>query len=269
MVTLDKIFRQAQKSDIIVNAHRINSGQEINLDNKGKDFFFLERNDADTIINVCLQLIKKNLPKYVDAPPTDIQVLSPMRKGVLGVNRLNKVLQRYLNPPDKAKEEIDFGDVIFREGDKVMQIKNDYNQEWEILGRGGFVVETGCGVFNGDIGYIKSIDTYMENMTILFDDDRLARYPFKNLGEIEHAYAITIHKSQGSEYPAVVIPLINGPKMLYNRNLLYTAVTRARKCVIIVGDKQAVWQMQANTSGIERYSALCDRISEMYKDKGE
>jgi len=262
VVMLTKIFRQASTSDIIVNAHKINRGEEVSLDNKSMDFFFLKRYEADIIINVVLQLVKQKLPKFVDATPYDIQVLTPMRKGLLGVERLNGILQQYLNPPDKSKREKEHGDMVFREGDKVMQTKNNYQLEWEICTKFGLTVDKGMGIFNGDMGIITEINDFAETMTVEFDEGRKVEYSYKLLDELELAYAITIHKSQGSEYPAVVIPLLNGPSMLMNRNLLYTAVTRARKCVTLVGNDATFNQMIQNTSQQKRYSGLCDRIRE-------
>ena len=262
VVMLTKIFRQASTSDIIVNAHKINHGEEVVLDNKSMDFFFLKRYDADVIINVVLQLIKQKLPKFVDATPYDIQVLTPMRKGLLGVERLNTILQQYMNPPLSSKAEKEYGSTIFREGDKVMQTKNNYQLEWEIRSPYGLSIEKGLGVFNGDMGIIRRINDFAELMTIEFDEGRMVEYPYKLLDELELAYAITIHKSQGSEYPAVVIPLLSGPAMLMNRNLIYTAVTRARKCVTLVGNEQTFYQMVQNTSQQKRYSGLCERLKE-------
>lgn len=261
-VKLTKIFRQASTSDIIVNAHKINRGEPVSLDNKSMDFFFLKRYDADKIINVTLQLIKQKLPKFVDAGEYDIQVLTPMRKGLLGVERLNMVLQQYLNPPDEKKREKEYGQIRFREGDKVMQTKNNYQLEWENRNRCGLVVDKGTGIFNGDMGIIEEINDFAETMTISFDEGRTVEYPFKLLEELELAYAITIHKSQGSEYPAVVIPLLTGPRMLMNRNLLYTAVTRAKKCVTIVGNDETFGQMIVNNSEQKRYSGLRERLQE-------
>ena len=261
-VKLTKIFRQASTSDIIVNAHKINNGEEVSLDNKSMDFFFLKRYDADKIINVTLQLIKQKLPKFVNATEYDIQVLTPMRKGLLGVERLNGILQAYMNPADKGKREKEYRGTIFREGDKVMQIKNNYQIEWEIRTKFGLCVDKGMGIFNGDTGIIEEINDFAETMTISFDEGRKVEYPFKLLDELELAYAVTIHKSQGSEYPAVVIPLLSGPRMLMNRNLLYTAVTRAKKCVTIVGDEQTFYEMIQNNSQQRRYSGLRDRIVE-------
>ena len=264
VVKLTKIFRQASTSDIIVNAHKINAGEEVTLDNKSMDFFFLKRYDADTIINVTLQLIKQKLPKFVDATEYDIQVLTPMRKGLLGVERLNGILQRYLNPPEQGKREKEHGDILFREGDKVMQTKNNYQLEWEVRSRFGLCIDKGMGIFNGDTGIIREINEFAETMTVEFDEGRMVDYSFKLLDELELAYAITIHKSQGSEYPAVVIPLLSGPSMLMNRNLLYTAVTRARKCVTLVGNDMTFHEMIGNTSQQKRYSGLCNRLKEEY-----
>ena len=262
VVRLTRIFRQAAQSDIIVNAHKINRGQEVILDNKSMDFFFLKRFDANVIISVVIQLIQQKLPKYVDAKPFDIQVLTPMRKGLLGVERLNHILQQYLNPPDKDKVEKEHGDMVFREGDKVMQIKNNYQLEWEIRSRHGLAIDKGMGVFNGDMGLIRSISSYQEIVTVEFEEGRMVDYSFKQLDELELAYAITIHKSQGSEYPAVVIPLLTGPKMLMNRNLLYTAVTRAKKCVTLVGNDITFQNMIQNVSEQKRYTGLKNQLGE-------
>ena len=229
VVELKKIFRQASESDIVVNAHKINKGEQVEINNKSRDFFFLKRYDADIIIRVVIALIQEKLPKYVEAKPFEIQVLTPMRKGLLGVERLNQILQRYLNPPDASKKEKEIGQGLFREGDKVMQVKNNYQLEWEIRGRYGIPMEKGLGIFNGDMGIIREINKQTERVTVEFDEQRMVEYPYSGLEELELAYAVTIHKSQGSEYPAVVIPLLSGPKMLMTRNLLYTAVTRAKQ----------------------------------------
>lgn len=263
VVELVKIFRQASQSDIVVNAHKINQGVPVVLDNKSRDFFFLKRYDANVIISIVITLIQKKLPKYVEASPYEIQVLTPMRKGLLGVERLNSILQQYLNPPDQGKKEKEHGQGVFREGDKVMQIKNNYQLEWEIRGNYGIPVEKGVGVFNGDTGIIREINTFAEMMTVEFDEKRFVEYSFKQLDELELAYAITIHKAQGSEYPAVVIPLLQGPRMLMNRNLLYTAVTRARKCVTLVGDEKTFYEMENNRMEQDRYTALDVRIKEI------
>lgn len=264
VVELTKIFRQASQSDIVVNAHKINQGIPVVLDNKSMDFFFLKRYDANVIISVVITLIQKKLPKFVDAQPYDIQVLTPMRKGLLGVERLNGILQQYLNPPEKEKKEKEHGNGLFREGDKVMQIKNNYQIEWEVRGLYGIPVEKGVGVFNGDTGILREINTFAETVTVEFDERRFVEYSFKQLDELELAYAITIHKAQGSEYPAVIIPLLGGSKMLMNRNLLYTAVTRARKCVTLVGDEKTFEEMENNRMEQSRFTTLDLRIKETY-----
>lgn len=263
VVTLCKIFRQAQQSDIVVNAHKINRGEEVILDNQSQDFFFLKRQDANVIISVILTLIQKKLPKYVNADMFDIQVLTPMRKGLLGVERLNTILQQYLNPPDDKKPEKEYGDRLFRVGDKVMQIKNNYQLEWEIATKYGLVVDKGVGVFNGDIGRVTEINTYTEMVEVEFEEKKKVRYPFQMLDELELAYAVTIHKSQGSEYPAVVIPLLQGPRQLYHRNLIYTAVTRAKQCVTLVGSDTTFQEMICNTNEQNRYTSLAERIREL------
>lgn len=262
VVELKKIFRQASESDIVVNAHKINRGEQVEINNKSRDFFFLKRYDADIIIRVVIALIQEKLPKYVEAKPFEIQVLTPMRKGLLGVERLNQILQRYLNPPDPSKKEKEIGQGLFREGDKVMQIRNNYQLEWEVRGRYGIPVDKGVGVFNGDTGIIRMINEFAELAEVEFEDGRYAQYTFKQLDELELAYAVTIHKSQGSEYPAVIIPILSGPRMLMNRNLLYTAVTRARKCVTVVGSEETFRGMINNEKQQRRYSSLDRRIQE-------
>ena len=261
-VCLTKIFRQATESDIVMNAHKINRGEPVVLDNKSRDFFFLKRQDANTIISVVITLLQKKLPKYVDAGTYDIQVLTPMRKGLLGVERLNRILQEYLNPPNQKKTEKEYGDKLFREGDKVMQIKNNYQLEWEIATKYGLVVDKGVGIFNGDMGIITNINTYNETLEVEYDEKRKVTYPFQLLDELELAYAITIHKAQGSEYPAVVIPLLPGPRQLFHRNLLYTAVTRAKKCVTLVGSEDTFYEMIQNAHEQNRYTSLSERIQE-------
>ena len=263
VVMLTKIFRQASQSDIIVNAHKINRGEQVIVDNKSRDFFFLERQDPNIILRVVLALVQEKMPRYVNARPYDIQVLTPMRKGVLGVEHLNEVLQKYLNPESPEKEEHQTARGLFREGDKVMQIKNNYQIEWEARNKYGIAIDKGTGVFNGDMGMVTRIDPQAEIMEVLFDDYRTVSYSFENLEELELAYAVTIHKSQGSEYPAVVIPLLTGPRMLMNRNLLYTAVTRARSCVTLVGSKDTFSMMIANVREQTRYSGLEERIREV------
>ena len=263
VVRLSRIFRQATESDIVMNAHKINRGEHVTLDNKSRDFFFLKRDDANVIISVVLTLIQKKLPKYVHATQTDIQVLTPMRKGLLGVERLNEILQHYLNPPDPKKREREYGSSRFREGDKVMQVKNNYQIDWETRGAYGIPIDKGQGIFNGDMGIIREINTFAEQMTIEFDDGKFVEYPFTQLEELELAYAVTVHKSQGSEYPAVIIPLLSGPQMLMNRNLLYTAVTRAKSCVTVVGSEAVFNQMIDNTFEQKRYTTLKERIREL------
>lgn len=266
-VMLKKIYRQAGESDIVMNAHRINMGQKIALNNKSKDFFFLPRNDVQVIYKHMIQLITEKLPRYVEAQPYDIQVLTPMRKGSLGVETLNEILQRYLNPADPSRKEHAAGDRIFREGDKVMQIKNNYQLEWEIVSQYGIRIDSGSGVFNGDIGTIRRIREESLTVQVEYDEHRLVEYTFSQLDEIELAYAITIHKSQGSEYPAVLLPLLSGPKMLMNRNLLYTAVTRARKCVTILGSQEVVDGMIENENQYHRYTGLGRRILELESEE--
>ena len=264
-VVLSKIFRQAGESDIVVNAHLINEGKSISLNNKSKDFFFLERDNVNVIYKHMILLITEKLPRYVKAGMFDIQVLTPMRKGALGVETLNKILQEYLNPASDKKAEIVHGDGIFRQGDKVMQIKNNYQLEWEIVSKYGIPVDGGQGVFNGDVGIIKEINETAKTLTVEFDDMRRVKYPLSGLDEIELAYAITIHKSQGSEYPAVIMPILSGPKMLFNRNLLYTGVTRAKNCVTILGSSNMLNQMIANENEQKRYTGLKERIFEIMK----
>lgn len=266
MVELEKIFRQAEESDIIVNAHRINSGQQIVMDNKSRDFFMLERNDANVIYKHMIQLIREKLPKYVGATPFDIQVLTPMRKGSLGCETLNGILQQYLNPPDARKREHAWGSGVYREGDKVMQVKNNYQLEWEIVSKYGIPIDRGTGVFNGDMGRILQINESASSMVVEYDEQRRVTYPFSLLEELELSYAITIHKSQGSEYPAVILPLLGGARVLFNRNLLYTAITRARSCVTILGSSGTVRDMINNTNDNRRYTALARRISECSRE---
>lgn len=263
VVFLEKIFRQAKESDIVLNAHRINAGEHISLDNKSRDFFFLKRNDVNVIYKHMIQLILEKLPSYVGAQPYDIQVLTPMRKGNLGVETLNGILQRYLNPPSDKKKEYLNGDTLYREKDKVMQIKNNYQLEWEVVSNYGIPIDKGMGVFNGDIGMIVEINEYTHSVVVEYDEHRRVTYQFAQLDEIEHAYAITIHKSQGSEYPAVIMPLLTGPRMLFNRNLLYTGVTRARNCVTILGSSEILQEMIDNNYQNRRYSGLSERIKEL------
>lgn len=262
VVTLTRIFRQAGESDIIVNAHKINAGEPVIPDNKSRDFFFLRRQDADTIIGIVIMLIQKKLPKYVGADQNEIQVMTPTRKGLLGVERLNEILQKYLNPEEPKKAQREINGRLFREGDKVMQIKNNYQIEWEVSTKFGLTVDKGTGVFNGDMGVITEINEYTETIEVEFDESRKVKYGFDMTEELELAYAITVHKSQGSEYPAVIIPLLPGPKLLYNRNLLYTAVTRAKKCLTIVGSEAVFQEMIQNKNEQARYTSLAERIQE-------
>ncbi len=264
VIYLQKIFRQAEESDIVMNAHRIHDGEKPVLDNKSKDFFFLERNNSDVIYKHMIELIRDKLPSYVKAGPFDIQVLTPMKKGPLGAIVLNGVLQQWLNPPDSTKKEHVHGDHVFREGDKVMQIKNNYQITWEIVGNFNVPIDSGMGVFNGDMGIVKEINDYSQEMVVEFDENRRVRYPFSDLDELELSYAITIHKSQGSEYPAVIMPILGGPRMLLGRNLLYTAVTRARNTVCILGSKETVYAMVDNDQQLRRYTGLKDRIKEIF-----
>lgn len=272
VVKLEKIFRQAAESEIITNAHKINEGQKVVLNKYSRDFLFVHRDNPDAIISAMCTLIKSKLPNYVGVDINEIQILTPSRKSAVGVERLNKIMQEYLNPPDRSKQEKEVGDTIYRVGDKVMQIKNNYQLEWEKRGRYGIPSEHGNGVFNGDTGVIEDINYFTEQLTVKFDDERYVNYEFVQLDELELAYAITVHKSQGSEYPAVIIPMFAGPKMLMNRNILYTAVTRAKKCVCMVGVEEYFHQMQANEYEQKRYSSLDIRIkecNEVKKDGGE
>jgi exodeoxyribonuclease V alpha subunit len=264
VVKLTHIFRQAAQSDIVVNAHKINAGEPVDLAKRSQDFLFIRRDNPDAVISAAITLIQKKLPDYVHANAFDIQVMTPMRKGALGVERLNQIMQNYLNPPDRTKKEKEAGGTIYRVGDKVMQIKNNYQMEWEVRNKYGIPVDKGAGIFNGDVGIIREINEFAELLTVEFDEGKMIEYSFKQLEELELAYAITIHKSQGSEYPAVIIPMYNGPRMLMTRNLIYTAVTRARACVCLVGQPDAFYTMAANCVEQKRYSGLKSRIGEIY-----
>lgn len=263
VTTLNKIYRQEDGSDIVFNAHRINKGDHLEISNKSKDFFFIPRNTAGSIVNEVRELVSDNLPKFLGVTPMDIQVLTPMRKYDTGVENLNIKMQELLNPPAKNKPEKEKHDVIFRVGDKVMQIKNNYKQEWKMKSENGYVLDEGVGVFNGDVGVITDINSYDEEVTVHFDDDKVAVYTYADLDELEHAFAVTIHKSQGSEYPAVVIPLLSGTRKLLNRNLLYTAITRAKRMVVLVGNLNLINQMIDNTEEQKRYTSLALRIQEL------
>ena len=265
VVKLTKIFRQAAQSDIIVNAHKINAGEQVPLNKRSRDFLFIRREHPADIIKDMMVLIKDKLPDYVHAPMEEIQVMTPMRKGALGVEQLNRLLQERFNPPGPSKKEKEAGGTVFRTGDKVMQIKNNYQLAWEVRNRYGIPVKTGEGVFNGDIGIVREINHFAETLEVEFDEGRRAEYSFRQLEELELAYAITIHKSQGSEYPAVVIPVYPGPRMLMTRNLIYTAVTRAKACVCLVGIPEVFQAMVDNATEQKRYSGLKDRILEILR----
>lgn len=260
VVTLNEIFRQSQESMIVVNAHRINKGIAPILNEKNKDFFFLNKSSKEDITTTIIELLNERLPKYYGVDPLrDIQVLTPMKKGEVGINSLNKSLQDHLNPKSPSKGERKLGDEVFRTGDKVMQIKNNYKTEWKKIFN-GFEVDKGEGVFNGDFGYITDIDEEDRTLTVLFDEERQVEYDFTNLDELKLAYATTVHKSQGSEFPVVVMPISWGPPMLLTRNLLYTAVTRARTLVVLVGEERYLDTMIKNNRITKRYSALDKKI---------
>ena len=263
VVKLEKIFRQAAESEIVINAHKINKGEHVVLNKYSRDFLFVRRDSADAIIAAMCTLIKSKLPGYVNSDINDIQILTPSRKSAVGVERLNRIMQDFLNPAEVTKMEKTFGDVTFREGDKVMQIKNNYQMEWEKKSRYGITYESGTGIYNGDTGVIEEINTFAERIIVKFEDEKYVSYEFKQLDELELAYAITIHKSQGSEYPAVIIPMFTGPRMLMTKNLLYTAVTRAKKCVCMVGVEDYFHQMASNESEQKRYSSLDERIRQI------
>ena len=266
MVSLTKIFRQAAKSDIVVNAHKINNGEPVDLTKRSLDFIFIGGREPSDIAESIKKLVTEKLPTYVNADPMDIQVLTPTKKGALGVEQLNLKLQDHMNPPAKDKREKKVGSYTFRTGDKVMQIKNDYDLEWEKRERHGICYERGTGIFNGDIGVITEINSFADTITVFFDDERYVEYDSKHFEELEPAYAVTVHKSQGSEYPAIVMPMYPGPHMLMNRNLLYTAVTRAKSCVCLVGLPRVFEEMEENENENKRYSGLKERILEVYGD---
>ena len=261
VVRLNRIFRQNEESDIIVNAHRINEGEMVEV-KKSRDFLFILRDSPGQISGAAITLLREKLPNYVHCRPEEVQVLTPMRKGFLGVESLNPLLQEALNPKSPEKNEKEFSSGILREGDKVMQIKNDYQLEWEV--EGSFPREHGLGVFNGDTGVIRRISLFEQTVTVEYEDRKIVTYGFDQTDEIELAYAVTIHKSQGSEYPAVILPLLSGPRLLMTRNLLYTGVTRARKCVCIVGKYDTFAKMIANDQKERRYTGLRDLFLESY-----
>ena len=248
VVRLSRIYRQAAESDIVVNAHRMIDGEPIDLSKRSRDFLFIRQEDPEGVLKIMLTLVRDKLPKYVGAPVNELQIMTPTRKGVLGVENQNRFLQGVMNPPAAGKAEKELNGTLFRTGDKVMQIKNDYHR----------------GVYNGDIGILKEINSFAETLTVRFDDDRDVEYSYGDTEELELAYAITIHKSQGSEYPAVVIPVWPGPRMLQTRNLIYTAVTRARSCVAMVGAPRCFFDMVGNTQELRRYTGLAERIRELY-----
>lgn len=264
VVRLAHIFRQAQESAIIMNAHRINGGEEPVLNEKGTDFFFLRRTFGEDVVTAIRDLIVKRLPGFTGRDSMqDMQVLTPMRKGLLGVQHLNSVLQQALNPHQEGRKEKEFRQMVFREGDKVMQIKNNYNMAWRVYNSMGKRCDEGAGIFNGDEGRIQSIDEVNETMRVVFDDGKVVDYDFSQLEELELAYAITIHKSQGSEYPVVILPVHSGPPMLMTRNLLYTAITRAREMVVLVGLPETISAMVANDREVGRYTGLTERIQNL------
>lgn len=259
-VALTEIFRQAKESAIVVNAHKINHGEYPEFNKEGTDFFLVKRDNAVEISAAIIDLFIKRLPKaYKYNPLYQIQILSPTRKGITGVTELNNALQKVINPPDKKKKEKPFKNVIFREGDKVMQTRNNYDMEWTKLDN---QEDTGCGIFNGDIGYIHRIDKEMESATIVFDD-RLCIYEFSKMEDLDLAYAVTVHKSQGSEFDAVIMPMYPCAPMLQNRNLFYTAVTRAKKLVVLVGRESCVQTMIDNNTKQLRYTGLEQKLRQV------
>ena len=259
-LTLKKIFRQGQRSDIVMNAHALLNGLPLKTDNKSRDFFFLERSDANSIIAGIIYLIKEKLPPYLNVDPNEIQVLSPMKKGLLGVENLNLMLQKAFNPPSYDKPELKRGEVVLRLGDRVIQTKNNYRMEWVRSRPGESLKFHGNGVFNGDLGMITELEASEGSLTVSFEDGREAVYCGKDINELELSYAVTIHKSQGSEYSAVIMPLLSGPEILFSRNLLYTGITRARKCVLIMGSRDTLNRMAGNTREQERYSGLKEEL---------
>lgn len=262
VVVLDEIFRQAEESMIIVNAHRINKGLGPILNEKNKDFFFISQNNSNFILQTLMDLIKTRLPQFYGFDSQkDIQILTPMKKGELGIISLNKEIQQILNPKSKGRNEKQVGSEIFRVGDKVMQIKNNYKLEWKIL-HSGIEIDKGEGVFNGDIGYIIDIDNEEGILKVIFDEEKEVEYDFKQLDELRLAYATTVHKSQGSEFPVVIMPISSGPPMLLTRNLLYTAITRARSLVVLVGEERYMYMMIKNNLIAKRYSSLDRKIKE-------
>jgi exodeoxyribonuclease V alpha subunit len=263
VVRLKTIFRQQGESSIVVNAHRINEGLYPVTNARDGDFFFIEKKDMQQALDTIIDLCKSRLPKYDGYNPmTDIQVLSPMRKGPVGVDNLNLRLRESLNPAARGKGEKKSGNYVFRVGDKVMQIRNNYSMKWEASLPGGGT-EEGEGVFNGDLGIIESLDEEEGQLVVVFDDDKRVTYRFNQLDELEPAYAVTVHKSQGSEFPVVVMPVFWGPPMLVTRNLLYTALTRAKKLAVLVGREEHLRRMVDNNRISRRYSALDRRMRDI------
>lgn len=265
VVKLEKIFRQDAVSDIVANAHRINRGEGVDLHKKSNDFFFIKRDNPNDIINAIYALLHDKLPKYVGCDSKDIQILAPSKMTDVGVNRLNEIMQSLLNPPSESRDEIEVFGKIYRAGDKVIHIKNNYNMEWRKYDGFGMSTE-GVGVFNGDTGLIRGIDRSVGEVEVVFDDGRYVTYSKSELEQVEPAYALTVHKAQGSEYPAVIIPMYNVPRMLLNRRLLYTAVTRARKCVCLVGVEEIFNKMKDNEYELKRYSTFDKRLKEAYAE---
>ena len=263
VVRLNKIYRQSNRSDIVINAHKIMTNEEIDLSKKSNDFIFIKQSNPDNVMESVISLVRDKLPSYVNAASNELQIMTPMRKGPLGVEALNSFLQKSLNPSSKQKKEKEYDATVFREGDKVMQTKNNYQKEWFVYNDKKMPVDKGLGVYNGDIGTISEIDMLSEIFCICFDDGKVCEYEFSEFNEIELAYAITVHKSQGSEYPAVIIPIYKGPAMLMNRNLIYTAITRAKKCVVLVGIPEVFYTMVQNTKEMARYTGLKERITEL------
>lgn len=253
------IFRQAQKSQIIMNAHAINHGEKPVLSNDSEDFFFTGKQNAEAALKTLIETAGYRIPRYLKCSPFDIQILAPVKKGLLGVNNLNIELQKAFNPPEKSKKEISINNTIFRVGDKVMQIKNNYTMEWKKSER-GMSDTNGEGVFNGDIGFIISISQECALTTVKFDDGKICEYTKEKLLELMLAYAVTIHKSQGCEFDAVILPLLSVPPVFISRNILYTAITRAKKMVLIIGDKKMVYKMAQSKSAIIRYTGLGNEL---------
>lgn len=269
VASLTEIFRQAQESSIVTNAHKINNGQYPDLTKKDSDFFFMKRYNINELCSLVVSLVSHRLPKYLNCDPIkDIQVLTPMRKNPTGVYALNTILQEALNPPSPNKREKEFRKIIFREGDKVMQIKNNYNTEWKVLEKGR-IIDEGTGVFNGDEGIINYIDEENEYLEIIFDENKVTHIKFEQMDELELSYAVTIHKSQGSEYKAIVMPIHSGPPMLMSRNLLYTGLTRAKKLAVIAGSPESVIRMVDNNREINRYTTLKEKIIKFYNFANE